>query len=55
LVLDLKYALGLSDRETADAIGIKLRTTQRILADARQWLSERADLDYQAESKTMGR
>ena len=41
-VVELKYSLGLNDQETAEAMGIRLRTVQRMCSDARQWLSERA-------------
>jgi RNA polymerase sigma-70 factor, ECF subfamily len=42
-VVEVKYFLGLTDQETADAMGIKLRTMQRIWCDARQWLFERME------------
>jgi RNA polymerase sigma factor (TIGR02999 family) len=35
---EVKYFLGLTDEEAADALGIKLRTMQRMWLDARQWL-----------------
>ncbi len=37
-VVEVKYFLGLTDEEAADALGIKLRTMQRMWVDARQWL-----------------
>jgi RNA polymerase sigma-70 factor, ECF subfamily len=37
-VVELKYFLGLTDDEAADALGLKLRTMQRMWLDARQWL-----------------
>jgi RNA polymerase sigma factor (TIGR02999 family) len=40
-VVELKYFLGLTDDEAADALGIKLRTFQRMWSDARQWLFTR--------------
>jgi RNA polymerase sigma factor (TIGR02999 family) len=40
-LVELKYFLGLTDEEAADALGIKLRTMQRMWQDARQWLFER--------------
>lgn len=43
LLVRLKYFLGLTDEESAETMGIKLRTLQRMWADARQWLLERAD------------
>ena len=37
-LVEVKYFLGLSDEEAADALGMKLRTMQRMWLDARQWL-----------------
>jgi RNA polymerase sigma factor (TIGR02999 family) len=45
MVVKLKYFFGLTDEETAEKMGIKLRSMQRMWANARQWLFERADLD----------
>jgi RNA polymerase sigma factor (TIGR02999 family) len=42
-IVEIKYFLGLTDDEAADALGIKLRTLQRGWRDARQWLFERLD------------
>jgi RNA polymerase sigma factor (TIGR02999 family) len=42
-LVEVKYFLGLTDDEAADALGIKLRTMQRMWADARQWLFERTE------------
>jgi RNA polymerase sigma factor (TIGR02999 family) len=42
LIVELKYYVGLTDRETAERMGIKLRTMQRTLTAVRQWLRERA-------------
>jgi RNA polymerase sigma factor (TIGR02999 family) len=39
-VVEVKYFLGLTDEEAADALGLKLRTMQRMWFDARQWLFE---------------
>jgi len=39
----MKYFLGLTDEEAADALGMKLRTLQRIWSDVRQWLFERME------------
>ncbi len=41
LVVEVKFFLGLTDDEAADALGIKLRTLQRMWRDARKWLFER--------------
>ncbi|MBV8906151.1 MAG: hypothetical protein JOZ22_21135, partial [Acidobacteriia bacterium] len=40
-VLRMKYFLGLTDQEIAGAMNTPLRTTQRILLDARIWLFTR--------------
>jgi RNA polymerase sigma factor (TIGR02999 family) len=37
-VVELKFFLGLTDEEGANALGLRLRTFQRIWQDARQWL-----------------
>jgi RNA polymerase sigma factor (TIGR02999 family) len=42
-VVEVKWFLGLTDEEAAEALGIKLRTLQRMWSDARQWLYERTD------------
>ena len=42
-VVEVKYFLGLTDEEAADALGMKLRTMQRIWLDARQWLFTNAE------------
>jgi|SRR5271165_1954665 len=41
-LVELKYFLGLSDEEAAEAMGMKPRTMQRMWSDARRWLYERA-------------
>jgi RNA polymerase sigma factor (TIGR02999 family) len=43
-VVELKFFLGLTDEEAADAMGLRLRTMQRMWRDARQWLFERTEL-----------
>ena len=40
-VVEVKYFLGLTDDEAAEALGMKQRTLQRNWSDARQWLFER--------------
>jgi RNA polymerase sigma factor (TIGR02999 family) len=42
-LVEVKYFLGLSDEEAADALGLKLRTMQRMWRDARQWLYSRME------------
>jgi RNA polymerase sigma factor (TIGR02999 family) len=37
-LVEVKYFLGLTDQEAADALGMKLRTMQRMWLEARQWL-----------------
>jgi DNA-directed RNA polymerase specialized sigma24 family protein len=40
-VFECRFFAGLSDDETAEAIGVPLRTAQRNWHDARAWLAER--------------
>jgi RNA polymerase sigma factor (TIGR02999 family) len=42
-LVELKYFLGLTDEEAADALGIKLRTMQRMWLDVRKWLFDQAE------------
>jgi RNA polymerase sigma factor (TIGR02999 family) len=42
-LVEVKYFLGLTDDEAADALGIKLRSMQRMWRDARQWLFEHSE------------
>lgn len=42
-VVEVKYFLGLTDEEAADALGMKLRTMQRMWLEARKWLFEQAE------------
>ena len=37
-LVERKYFLGLTDEQAADALGLKLRTLERMWRDARQWL-----------------
>jgi len=43
MLVELKFFLGLTDEETADAMGVKLRTMQRSWSDARRWLYTRIE------------
>ena len=43
MLVEVKYFLGLTDDEAAEALGIKLRTMQRMWRDARQWLFEQME------------
>ena len=40
-IVELKYFMGLTNEETAEALGLPLRTMQRHFADARRWLFKR--------------
>lgn len=40
-VVELKFYTGFTDEETADALGLSVRTVQRQFGDARRWLFER--------------
>jgi RNA polymerase sigma factor (TIGR02999 family) len=42
-LVELKYFLGFTDDEAADALGVKLRTMQRMWCDARRWLYEQME------------
>lgn len=44
-VVELKFFLGLTDEETAGALGLPLRTMQRMWRDARHWLFERLETE----------
>jgi RNA polymerase sigma factor (TIGR02999 family) len=48
MVVEVKHYLGLTDEEGADALGMKLRSFQRMWRDARQWLFERIEKDAAA-------
>jgi RNA polymerase sigma factor (TIGR02999 family) len=43
MVVEVKCFLGLTDQEAADALGMPLRTLQRMWHDARKWLFERME------------
>jgi RNA polymerase sigma factor (TIGR02999 family) len=49
-LVELKYFLGLTDEEAAAALGIKLRTMQRMWLDVRKWLFDQTGLANAAES-----
>jgi RNA polymerase sigma-70 factor (ECF subfamily) len=42
-LVEVKYFLGLTDEEAAEALGLKLRTMQRMWLDARKWLFEQTE------------
>jgi len=43
MLVEMKFFLGLTDEETAEAMGVKLRTMQRSWSDARRWLYTRVE------------
>jgi RNA polymerase sigma factor (TIGR02999 family) len=47
MVVEMKYFLGLTDEEASEAMGIRLRTMQRMWSDARQWLFTRMETHQQ--------
>jgi len=49
-LVEVKYFLGLTDEEAAEALGLKLRSMQRMWRDARQWLFERMESGDDAQS-----
>ena len=42
-LVEVKYFLGLTDEEAAEALGMKLRTMQRTWLEARKWLFEQME------------
>jgi RNA polymerase sigma factor (TIGR02999 family) len=42
-LVEVKYFLGLTDEETAETLGLGVRTLQRMWRDARHWLFEHMD------------
>jgi RNA polymerase sigma factor (TIGR02999 family) len=42
-IVDLKFFVGCTDQEAAEALGLSLRTLQRQFGDARRWLYERLE------------
>ena len=43
MLVEMKFFLGLTDDEAAEALGVKLRTMQRAWSDARRWLYTRME------------
>jgi RNA polymerase sigma factor (TIGR02999 family) len=43
MLVEMKFFLGLTDEEAAEAMGVKLRTMQRTWSDARRWLYTRME------------
>ena len=48
-IVEMKYFVGLTDEETAELLGLRLRTMQRQFGDARRWLFEK--LNSSCETK----
>jgi RNA polymerase sigma factor (TIGR02999 family) len=42
-LVEVKFFLGLTDEETAETLGLRVRTLQRMWRDARHWLFEHMD------------
>lgn len=51
-VVEVKFFLGLTDEESAEALGIELRSLQRRWREARQWLFEHMDSPEDAHPST---
>jgi RNA polymerase sigma factor (TIGR02999 family) len=49
-LVEVKYFLGLTDEEAADALGLTLRTMQRMWRDARRWLFEQTGFSSAEQS-----
>jgi RNA polymerase sigma factor (TIGR02999 family) len=49
-LVEVKYFLGLTDAEAADALGLKLRTAQRMWLDVRKWLFTRTEVLHAGQS-----
>jgi RNA polymerase sigma factor (TIGR02999 family) len=43
MLVEMKFFLGLTDEEAAEAMGVKVRTMQRTWSDARRWLYTRME------------
>jgi RNA polymerase sigma factor (TIGR02999 family) len=52
-LVEVKFFLGLTDEEAAEALGIKLRTLQRMWLEARRWLFSR--MESASVTKSAGR
>src|SRR5262249_25475403 len=49
-LVEVKYFLGLTDEEAAEALGMKLRSMQRMWRDARQWLFGQMESSHAGET-----
>ncbi|MBV8707736.1 MAG: hypothetical protein JO028_11155 [Acidobacteriaceae bacterium] len=54
-LVELKYFLGLTDEESAEVMGLKLRTMQRMWRDARQWLFEQMHTEWSHAANSTNR
>jgi DNA-directed RNA polymerase specialized sigma24 family protein len=50
MLVEMKFFLGLTDDEAAEAMGVKLRTMQRTWCDARKWLFTRIERQESADA-----
>ncbi|MGA3007682.1 MAG: ECF-type sigma factor [Opitutaceae bacterium] len=50
-LVEMKFFLGLTDDEAAEALGVKLRTMQRMWSDARRWLFTRIEPPESSDGK----
>jgi RNA polymerase sigma factor (TIGR02999 family) len=53
-VVELKFFAGFTDEETAESLGIPLRTMQRQFGEARRWMYERLESQSGAKPKPTG-
>src|SRR5271170_7755716 len=49
MLVEMKFFLGLTDEEAAEAMGVKLRTMQRTWSEARRWLFTRMEPGHHAQ------
>ena len=54
-IVELKFFFGMTDEETAEVLGVPLRTMQAKWQDARIWLFERAEAQQWRPSKPIGK
>jgi len=50
MLVEVKYFLGLTDEEAAQALGLKLRSMQRTWSEARRWLFEQMESRHAKQS-----
>ena len=51
-LVELKYFLGFSNEEAAEALGMKIRTLERMWFEARKWMFER--MEHQGAAQSAG-